>query len=63
MEHRKATAPTGALPWQRLGITERRYYKLLRRAGVPKIAGRYQTGFGSCSIFRLGASFPTRGGK
>lgn len=42
MEHRKATAPAGTWPWQRLGIKERHYYKLLRRAGVPKVAGRYQ---------------------
>lgn len=42
MEHRKATAPAGTWPWQRLGIKERHYYKLLRRAGVTKIGGRYQ---------------------
>jgi hypothetical protein len=42
LEHRKATAPAGTLPWQRLGITERQYYKLLRRARIAKIAGRYQ---------------------
>lgn len=41
MEHRKATLPAGTWPWQRLGIKERHYYKLLRRAGVPKVAGRY----------------------
>lgn len=41
LEHRKATAPAGTLPWQRLGITERHYYKLLRRARIPKVAGRY----------------------
>lgn len=42
LEHRKATAPAGTLPWQRLGITERHYYKLLRRARIPKIGNRYQ---------------------
>jgi hypothetical protein len=42
MEHRKATAPAGSWPWQRLGIKERHYYKLLRRAGIPKVGGRYQ---------------------
>lgn len=42
LEHRKANVPAGTLPWQRLGISERRYYKLLRRAKVPKIGNRYQ---------------------
>jgi hypothetical protein len=34
-------APAGTLPWQRLGVTERHYYKLLRRARIPKIGNRY----------------------
>jgi hypothetical protein len=42
LEHRKAIAPAGTMPWQRLGITERHYYKLLRRARIPKIGNRYQ---------------------
>lgn len=42
LEHRTATATAGTLPWQRLGITERHCYKLLRRAWIAKIAGRYQ---------------------
>lgn len=41
LEHRKAMAPAGTLPWQRLGVTERHYYKLLRRARIPKIGNRY----------------------
>lgn len=42
LEHRKAIAPARTLPWQRLGVTERHYYKLLRRAQKPKIGNRYQ---------------------
>lgn len=52
LEHRKETAPAGTLPWQRLGITERHYYKLLRRARIPKIAGRYQVNDEVLNAFR-----------
>lgn len=41
MEHSKAMSVHPA-PWERLGIKERHYYKLLRRLRIPKVAGRYQ---------------------
>jgi hypothetical protein len=40
MEHRKVESPY-PLKWQELGVTERHYYKLLRRFAT-KISGRYQ---------------------
>lgn len=40
IEHRKAEAPY-AHRWQRLGIDERRYYKLLPRF-ARKVGGRYE---------------------
>jgi hypothetical protein len=52
LEHRKATAADGSLPWQRLGISERYYYKLLRRHRVPKISGRYQVDSGVLDALR-----------
>jgi hypothetical protein len=52
LEHRKATAADASLPWQRLGISERYYYKLLRRHRVPKISGRYQVDSGVLDALR-----------
>jgi hypothetical protein len=40
LEHRKADDP-GARAWESLGVSERFYYKLLKRH-APKVAGRYQ---------------------
>ncbi len=40
LEHRKADEPGGRV-WESLGVSERFYYKLLKRH-APKVGGRYQ---------------------
>ncbi len=40
LEHRKADDPRGRV-WESLGVSERFYYKLLKRH-APKVGGRYQ---------------------